>query len=303
MRWLLGFTALALVVGTAAAPAAGDREKPKKNKRLLLVTHSGGFVHPSVVVAEKVLREIGPKNGFEVTCYRFTADPKANNGKLLEKYSDKFRKATGEGVTAEHSGRVNKDTLKNFDIVLFFTTGRKEDIPPLTDQEIKDLIHWVENGGAFAGTHCATDTLYGTPYGKLVGAFFAGHPWTQKIRLRCEDPKHPAAQGLKDGSEIDDEMYQFADAPYGRDRLHIIFTIDNSSIDVAKGRRSDKDYAVSWCQQIGKGRSFYTSLGHRKRVWKDARYQKHLLGGLKWALGLAKGDATPSAKIKKADSR
>jgi type 1 glutamine amidotransferase len=306
MRWLLGFTAFALLVGTATAPAAGDKDKPKKAKRLLLVTHSGGFVHPSVVVAEKVLKEIGPKNGFDVTCYRFTGDPNAGDGKVLEKYSDKFRKATGEGVTIEQCGRVNKDTLKNFDLVLFFTTGSKRDkppLPPLTDKELKDLITWVKNGGAFAGTHCATDTLYGTPYGDLVGAFFINHPWTQKIKLKCEDPKHPAAKGLKDGSEIDDEMYQFGTSPYSRDKLHIIFSIDNSSIDVAKGQRSDKDYAVSWCQKIGKGRSFYTSLGHRKRVWKDPRYQEHLLGGLKWAVGLAKGDATPTAKLKKADAR
>jgi type 1 glutamine amidotransferase len=317
MRWLLGLTAFALLVPTTATPKPVVKEKAPKGKRLLLVTHSGGFIHDSVAVAEKVLKEIGPKNGFEVTCYRFTGDPDAKvqvkvrrGGReevrettALEAYSDRFRKATGEGVTREQCGHVNAETLKNFDAVLFFTTGSSRDKnPPVTKDELKDLITWVENGGAFAGTHCATDTLYGTPYGKLVGAFFAGHPWHQKIKLHCLDPKHPAAQGLKEGSEITDEMYQFADAPYSRKELHIIFTIDNSSIDTSKGRRKDKDYAVSWCQKIGKGRSFYTSLGHRKEVWKDPRYQKHLLGGLKWAVGLAEGDATPTAKLAKSSN-
>src|SRR5262249_34535121 len=157
--------------------------------------------------------------GFEVTCYRFTADPDAkvkvkvkvgNREEIrettaLDAYSSRFRGATGEGVTREQCGRANADTLQNVDIVLFFTTGSSRDTPPLTKDELKDLIKWVENGGAFTGTHCATDTLYGTPYGKLVGAFFINHPWTQKIKLRCEDPKHAAARGLKDGSEIDDE--------------------------------------------------------------------------------------------------
>jgi type 1 glutamine amidotransferase len=292
MRWLYVFStaALFLAAGSAGAAAKADKDKPK---RLLLVTHSGGFIHDSVVEAEKILKKIGPKEGFQVACFRFTGDPNAEGGKALENYSKRFRQATGEGVTLEQCGRINAETLKNFDVVLFFTTGN-----PVTKDELKDLIQWVEKGGAFAGTHCATDTLYGTPYGKLVGAFFNGHPWHQKIKLHVVDPKHPAAKGFHDGSEITDEIYQFKDTPYSRDRLHLILTLDNSSIDVSKGARKDQDYAVSWGHDVGSGKAFYTSLGHRKEVWRDERFQQHLLGGLKWALGLAKGDATPTAKLK-----
>ena len=74
-------------------------------------------------------------------------------------------------------------------------------------------------------------------------------------------------------------------------------SIDNSSIDASKGKRKDNDYAVSWCQDYGQGKVFYTSLGHRKEVWSDPRFQKHLIGGLTWAVGEAAGDATPSAKL------
>jgi type 1 glutamine amidotransferase len=278
-------------------------------KRLLLVTHSGGFMHDSIHVAEQVLKQIGPKNGFEVTCWRYTADPDVLvNGKpALAGYSEKFRKATGEQgkpgeeVTKAHCGRINAETLKQFDAVLFFTTGSKKDAPaPLTDDELKDLITWVKNGGAFAGTHCGTDTLYDTAYGELIGGYFDLHPWHQKIRLKVEDPKHPGAQGFSDGAEITDEMYQFRD-PYSRERLHIILSIDNGSIDVNRKdvKRQDKDFAVAWCQEYGKGKVFYTSLGHRREVWRDSRFQEHLMGGLKWAVGLLPGDATPSAKLKK----
>jgi type 1 glutamine amidotransferase len=296
-------------------------------KRLLLVTHAGGFVHDSLLTAEQVLKEIGPKNGFEVTCYRFTSDPDARvkvkekvDGKdverettALEAYSARFRARNGEPVTRAQCGRVNGETLKKFDIVLFFTTSTwvaGQGSHPLTADELKDLVAWVRAGGAFAGTHCATDTLHGTAYGELVGACFGGHPWVQKVRIKVEDPKHPAAKGLTQGTEIFDEIYQFGavssdkrvpmkEQPYSRDRLHIILAIDNKSIDVAKGSRADQDYPVAWCQQIGKGRSFYTSLGHHREVWKDPRYQDHLIGGLKWAAGLVDGDATPSGKLKK----
>jgi type 1 glutamine amidotransferase len=288
MRKFLFTLALAAVAALASPSGAPAADPASKNKRLLLVTDSGGFIHDSVGLAEDVLKEIGPKNGFDVTCWRFTRNP---DPKVLAKYGEEFRKRTGKTVEPENCGRVNKDTLKNFDVVLFFTTGN-----PLTKEELADLEAWVKAGGAFAGTHCATDTLYGTTYGDLVGGYFDGHPWHQKIKVKVEDPNHPAAAGFTSGAEITDEIYQFKDNPYSREKLHIILSVDNSSIDVSKGKRKDMDYAIAWCQNFGKGKSFYTSLGHRKEVWKDERFQKHLLGGLRWATGEAKGDATPSGK-------
>jgi type 1 glutamine amidotransferase len=202
--------------------------------------------------------------------------------------------------------------LSEFDAVIFLTTSTWDPSSgshPLTEPELRDLIAWVNGGGAFLATHCGSDTLHNTAYGQLVGATFGGHPWVQKVRLHAEDPKHPAAQGLIDGSEIFDEIYQFGDKPdspasvplkiqpYSRDRLHIILSVDNLSIDVSKGSRKDHDYPVAWCQQFGKGRSFYTSLGHHPDVWNDPRFQKHLVGGLKWAMGQADGDATPSTQL------
>src|SRR5262245_50029259 len=106
-------------------------------KRLLLVTHSGGFMHDSIGVAEQILKEIGPKNGFEVTCWRYTADPdaKVNNKPALAAYSELYRDRTGEKgkpgeeVTRANCGRLNAETLRNFDAVLFFTTGSRKSPP------------------------------------------------------------------------------------------------------------------------------------------------------------------------------
>jgi len=284
MRLSRGLIAVAAVAVAAVAASAADTPK-----RLLLVTHSGGFIHDSVGVAEDVLKEIGPKNGFAVTCYRWTND---TNTPAFEKYQMDFRARTGKMVETENCGRVNKETLKNFDAVLFFTTGN-----PMTKDETKDLVDWVRARGAFAGTHCATDTLYGdAAYGNLIGAYFTGHPAIQKIKVRVEDPKHPAG-GFTDGQDYTDEMYVFKKDPYSRDRLHIILSIAEWANDPGKLTRPDNDYAISWCREEGKGKVFYTSFGHRKEVWKDADgFQKHLFGGLNWATGRAAGDATPSGK-------
>ena len=120
-------------------------------------------------------------------------------------------------------------------------------------------------------------------YGELIGAYFDGHPWHQKIKIVNEDPEHQAGKGFKTGDEITDEIYQFRD--WSRGNLHVLMSVDNGSIDTKKGKRADSDYAVSWVKDYGKGKVFYTSLGHRKEVWKDERFQTHLIDGLKWATG------------------
>jgi type 1 glutamine amidotransferase len=296
MRKLTCLLAAAALVALGTSPATAA-DPPSKNKRLLLVTHSGGFIHGSVATAEQVLKEVGPKNGFDVTCWRFTGDPDAKDksGKTaLEVYSDKFRGATKLPVEKENCGRINKDTLKNFDVVLFFTTGN-----PLTKEELADLREWVKNGGALTGTHCATDTQYtDTVYGDLIGAYFRTHPpGLQKIKIHVEDPKHPAAAGFTDGMDYEDEMYIFRDAPFSREKLHIILSIQPGTFKIdEKIARKDNDYAISWCREEGKGKVFYTSFGHAPKVWQDEKFQKHLFGGLKWATGELPGDATPSGK-------
>jgi len=289
---MFALAVLALVGGSASA----------ENKKLLLVTDSGGFIHDSVGLAEDVLKEIGPKNGFDVTCYRYTRDPMDPG---FAKYAEAFRKTTGKTVEPENCGRVSADTLKKFDCVLFFTTG-----DPISADELKGLSAWVKEGHAIAGVHCGSDTMYAEKrpgnalYGELIGAYFRGHPpGFQKIKIKVEDPKHPAAKSFADGTPYEDEMYIFRDEPYSRERLHIILSVTPDAVanllEKNKGlTRKDNDYAISWCQEIGKGRSFYTSLGHRKETWKDTRYQEHLIAGLKWATKQVEGDATPSSKLK-----
>lgn len=281
---------VALLAGATLAPAADPA--PKK---LLLVTHSGGFVHPSVASAEDALKEVGPKNGFDVTCFRYTGD--TSDVQQFEKYAAKFRKDTGKTVEAENCGRINKDTLKKFDAVLFFTTGN-----PMTKDELGEFTEWLNAGGALVGTHCATDTLYNTPFGEIIGGYFKSHPpGLQKVKLKVEDPKHPAAAPFANGEEITDEIYIFRDAPYSRDNLHVILSVAPDSefppARAANQARPDGDYAISWCKEQGKGKVFYTSLGHPKDTWKDPKFQEHLFNGIKWATGQLPGDATPSAKL------
>lgn len=299
------FVGLTTTAFLASVPVVADDAKPKEVKRILLVTHSGGFVHGSVTAAEDMMKEQAEKQGYEVTCWRFTNDPAARvkvKGKkkddpeteqvALEAYNAKFRGPAGRGVELEHCGRINKETLKKFDCVFFYTTG-----DPVNADELKDLLAWVKAGGAFVGSHCATDTLYSQPtYGDMIGGYFKGHPaGLQKIKVQVEDPKHPAAAGFEPDSMYEDEIYVFRDQPYNRENLHIILSA--GAFDPMKNlTRADNDYAVSWCRAYGEGKVFYTSFGHQPKVWKDPKFQAHLFGGINWALGRKPGDSKPSGR-------
>lgn len=260
---LLGIYMAALALCLSGLLTAGAEAAPK---RILVVTHTAGFRHDSIPTAEKVLEELGRKTGL------WTAEFARN--------ADEVRSA------------FTADNLKRFDAVVFAnTTGEL----PITDEGKTAFSRWLESGKGFVGMHAATDTFYQWPwYGKMIGGYFDGHPWHELVTCVVEDRKHPATAKLPATFEITDEIYQFRD--WTRDDKRVLVSIGNASIDVSKGKRPDQDYAVSWAKMDGKGRVFYTSLGHRSEVWEDPRYQDHITGALKWALGLAKGSTRPLPK-------
>jgi type 1 glutamine amidotransferase len=265
-----------LVAAMLGAGVVGAEEKKAAKKRLLVITESKGFVHDVVkrpkadelCLVEKTLMELGEKSGsFDVVV--------SQNAR--------------EMITAEN--------LAKFDAVFFYTTGNTDKFM-LSDAQKADLLGFIKSGKGFAGSHCATDTFYDWPaYGEMLGGYFDGHPWTQKIGVIVEDQKHPATKHLGAGFQIDDEIYQFK-APYSRDKLHILMRMDVKSVS-KPGKRTDEDYALAWTREYGKGRVFYTALGHRPQVWKDERFQQHMLGGLRYVMSLEDADATPSGPLKK----
>jgi type 1 glutamine amidotransferase len=220
--------------------------------RILYLTHSAGFKHDVLPTSEQIMKELGKTSGaFEAT------------------------------VTQDCS-LISEASLNQYAAVVFFTTGEL----PLDDAQKKAFIEFVRSGRGFVGIHSATDTFYKWPeYLELIGGYFDGHPWHQEVTIRVEDKAHPATAHLPASFTINDEIYQFRD--WSRDRVHVLLSLDPASIDLTKKgvKRTDKDFAVSWTREFGKGRMFYTSLGHEAAVWKDPRFQQHLMGGIRWATG------------------
>ena len=148
---------------------------------------------------------------------------------------------------------------------------------PFTPEQQNALLAFVNGGKGFIGTHSATDTLYGWPdYGRLVGAYFNDHPWTQQGRVLVEDASHPAA-GIRDAFTLEEEFYTFRENPRGR--VQVLMRLDAASVGAAG------DYPLVWAQSFGGGRSYYNALGHFPATWRDTRFQSQIIAAIKWTAG------------------
>ncbi|MAB79676.1 MAG: hypothetical protein CMJ89_10035 [Planctomycetes bacterium] len=242
-------------------PGQAPREEAPSEPKVLFLTHSAGFEHGVVKRSDPHVLSHAEQ-------------------KLSEAARGRFRI-----LASKDCSNLEPDKLRNFDAVVFYTTGAL----PVSREVAEGLIAWVEAGGAFIGVHCATDTFYECArYMDMIGGAFDGHPWHQEVTVTVEDASHPATDHLGDAFEITDEIYQFRD--FSREGLNVLLSLEHGSVEIEKGKRADGDYAIAWSRYIGDGRLFYTALGHRPDVWEDPRFMEHLLDGIGWALSGRRGN-------------
>lgn len=236
------------VAASAAAPLA-QTSRPK----VLYLTHSAGFKHDVLPLSMQLMPEIGRKHGFDV-------------------------------VATRDLTFLTPLALEAYDAVVFYTTGEL----PVSDADRAGLMAWIRAGGGFVGIHSATDTFYRWPeYGEMIGGYFDNHPWHQQVVVKVEDRTSPATRHLPSPSwTITDEIYQFRN--WDRTKRTVLLSLDTSSVNLrANGvKRTDGDFALAWTSTTGKGRVFYTALGHRAELWQSPDYQAHLAGGIRWVLRL-----------------
>ncbi len=259
MLWTSG----AAVLGLSAFPLRWAAAADKKPQKVLYFTKSSGFVHSVVnrkggalAHSEKVLTEMGKKAGFEVVC------------------------------SQEES--VFDGDLDQFDLIAFYTTGKV-----ISDERKAKLLKTIHDGKGFVGFHCATDTFHGgkalDPYLAMVGAEFTGHGSQQKATMKIVSPDFPGLKGLGDSFALAEEWYTFH--KFLPD-LHVILVQETKGM--TDGLYQRPPYPATWARMHGKGRVFYTSMGHREDVWTNPIFQQIALGGIAWALHNVDADVTPN---------
>lgn len=45
------------------------------------------------------------------------------------------------------------------------------------------------------------------------------------------------------------------------------------------------DHPIAWARSVGRGRMFYTAIGHTASTFEDRNALKHIMGGIGWAAG------------------
>lgn len=245
--------------------------------------HRKIYQHDAVSHAMATIFDLGRKTGLFDTYIR-------TDIQLLTKHPITFPETST--VPDVNGNDVHYKTLNDFDAVFFYGIGELE----LTDQQKADLLSFIrDDGRGFIGCHTAITAFYKWPeYGEMIGGYFDDHPWTTfDAPIVVEDPNFPAMKAFPHEFVTHDEIYQVKN--FSREGVRVLARLDENKLNLNNPRvhRTDKDFAVAWARNYGKGRVFYSTFGHTDESWDDPRMQTMWLEAIKWGLGLTQGDATP----------
>lgn len=243
---------------------------PKGHPRLLLFEKITGFRDsPSVEAADTALRAMAVRKGWSL-------------------------------VTTDKGGAIAPSVLKKFDAVIWNNVSG--DV--LTLSERSALQHYVEHGGGFVAFHgSGGDPVYYWDWyvDTLIGARFIGHPLApqfQEARIVIEESPTSIGRELAPGWVMTDEWYSFKASPR-ESGAHIIATLDESTYS-PKGMGSQDlhmgDHPIAWSKCVGRGRSFYTAIGHRPESYSEAHTVKLLEHAVAWAAGASPDDLRCNAR-------
>ena len=240
---------------------------PRKN--LLAIGEEKGYRHEAVSHALATIEHLGRETGLWNTQIRTDTEPLTK--KKLE---------------------YNAKNLNDFDAVLFYTGGTLE----MDDQQKADFLSFVhDDGKGFIGFHSTSITFTDWPeYGEMIGGYFDEHPWgTFEAPIIVEDPEFPGMSQWPRVFTIRDEIYQIKN--YSRANRRVLMRLDAGRLNLDNPRvhRTDQDFAVAWAKMYGKGRVYYSALGHVEGNWDDPRFQTMVTDAIKWALRLVDADISP----------
>ena len=123
----------------------------------------------------------------------------------------------------------------------------------------------------------------------MIGAEFIIHSVQQPATLRVPDEKFPGLAARGPSFQIMDEWYSLTDFSHD---LHVLLVQETQGMTGIPYRRPP--YPQTWARMHGKGRVFYTSMGHREDVWTNAIFQDLLFAGLSWSTARVDADVTPN---------
>ena len=174
-------------------------------------------------------------------------------------------------VTYTEDYNVFINGLLEYDLILLNTKLNR-----LTDEQYFGFLKAVREGMPLLAIHGASASFRNTSpvkrpeYYKMIGAKFDHHPKMHMFKLKLK-----GGNGLLDASyanfNVIDELYYYSQ-----------FEDDNKVL--LQASYLDKSSPMAWVRNYGKGRVFYTALGHSPAVCADPHFQRLILFGVEWCL-------------------
>ena len=215
--------------------------------RILVFSKTVGFNHASIPAGIAAIQKLGLENGYEIDTTK--------NGELF-----------------------NEENLKQYSTVIFLNTT----LNVLDATQEASFERYIQAGGGFVGVHAAADTEYDWGwYNKLVGAQFLSHPsGTPEADFIIENSDFIATKHFTDSIwHREDELYNYKNI---NPDVNVIMTVDESTYE---GGENGDYHPISWYHEFDGGRAFYTGAGHTDETYSDETFLKHLLGGIRYAIG------------------
>jgi type 1 glutamine amidotransferase len=276
---LIGFS-LAFVVldsaGVEQGRGGGPQARPRTRKVVLAWadTRNGIAQHESVSHALSVIERLGYESGAYDTFIRTDSNIVAKDPK----------RTTGEPA----SGGPN---LRMVDAIFFL--GHRD--VPIDEQQKADLHAFVhDDGKGFVASHTALTAFDSWPaFGELLGGRYDGHPWgVAPGAVINEGADFPATRHFPASFSFTDEFYQAKE--FSRANARVLLRLDLAKMPPhAELHVKDGNFALAWARSYGKGRVFYSSLGHDASTWDNRDVAQMYFEAIKWALRITEGDATP----------
>lgn len=259
----------------AAAPQAG-RGAPAANtkKRILVIGQTKGFQHDSIPAAMAYIWKWGHDSGLW----------------------DAYLRTDTELITKKKLDG-NAKSLPNFDAIVFASSTGELD---LSDEQKADLVAFVhDDGKGFVGVHASNDSNYKwNEWALITGGWFDQHPWgTFEAPIVLEDSDFPATRHFPKAFMKRDEIYQLKN--WSRADINVLMRLDETKLKYENNpriHREDRDFAVAYSKMYGKGRVFYSTLGHTNESWDDPDIQKMYFEAIRWSLGMTEGSTKSHPK-------
>jgi uncharacterized protein len=234
-------------------------------------TRNGIAQHESVSHALSVIERLGYESGTYDTYIRTDSNIVAQRPLMT----------TGTPASGGPS-------LANIDGIFFL--GHRD--VPLEPQQRAELAAFVRDGKGFVAAHTALTAFESWPeFGELLGGRYDDHPWgVASGTIINEDPTFPATKHFAATFPFVDEFYQTKD--FSREKTRVLLRLDVARMPPNTQLRR-MDFPLAWAKTYGKGRVFYSSLGHGNEVWDNRDVAQMYFEAIKWSLGMTDGDATP----------